>query len=115
MMETTMAVSDAYLDYLRDLLGWLPQLRIKRMFGGAGLYSDERFFAIADEGDLYLKADHESEDFYKRGGGRQFTYESKGKLTRMNFWSLPADVQEDPELLRRWVDMAIDTALRAGH
>ncbi len=107
-----MAVSDAYLAYLNDLLVWLPRLRIKRMFGGAGLYSDECFFAIADDGDLYLKADSESVAFYRQGGAEQFTYASKGKLSHMNFWSVPADIQEDPELLQRWVGMAIDTALR---
>jgi DNA transformation protein len=108
-----MAISDEYMDYLKDLLAWLPQLRIKRMFGGAGLYSDELFFAIAGDGDLYLKADSESVEFYKQGGGEQFVYESKGKVSRMNFWSVPADIQEDPEQLRHWVGMALDTALRA--
>ncbi|MEJ2454044.1 MAG: TfoX/Sxy family protein [Candidatus Thiodiazotropha sp.] len=108
-----MAVSDAYLAYLHDLLGWLPRLRIKRMFGGAGLYSDECFFAIADDGDLYLKADSESVSFYRQGDAEQFMYESKGKLSRMNFWSVPADIQEDPDQLRRWVGMAIDTSLRS--
>jgi len=108
-----MAVSDAYLDYLKDLLSWLPQLRIKRMFGGAGLYSDDLFFAIADDGDLYLKADGQSVDFYLDGGSEQFTYESKGKLSRMNFWLVPAEVIEDTDALQRWVSVAMDAALRA--
>jgi DNA transformation protein and related proteins len=108
-----MPVSEEYLDYLRDLLNWLPQLRIKRMFGGAGLYSDDIFFAIADDGELYLKADKESVAFYRNGGSEQFTYETKGKLSRMNYWSVPAEVIEEPDELRRWVGIALDTALRA--
>jgi DNA transformation protein and related proteins len=108
-----MPVSEEYLDYLRDLLNWLPQLRIKRMFGGAGLYSDDIFFAIADDGDLYLKADKESMVIYQKGGSEQFTYETKGKLSRMNYWSVPAEVIEEPDELRRWVGIALDTALRA--
>ena len=108
-----MPVSEEYMDYLRDLLDWLPQLRIKRMFGGAGLYSGDLFFAIADDGDLYLKADKESLAFYQQGGSEQFSYESKGKVSRMNFWLVPAEVQEAPEELRRWVNVALDTALRA--
>jgi DNA transformation protein and related proteins len=108
-----MPVSEEYLDYLRDLLNWLPQLRIKRMFGGAGLYSDDIFFAIADDGDLYLKADKESVIFYRNGGSEQFTYETKGKLSRMNYWSVPAEIIEEPDELRRWVGIALDTALRA--
>jgi DNA transformation protein and related proteins len=108
-----MPVSEEYMDYLRDLLNWLPQLRIKRMFGGAGLYSDDIFFAIADDGELYLKADKESVVFYQSGGSEQFTYEMKGKLSRMNYWSVPAEVIEEPDALRRWVGIALDTALRA--
>jgi DNA transformation protein and related proteins len=108
-----MAVSDPYLEYLKELLAWLPQLRVKRMFGGAGLYSDERFFAIADDGDLYLKADAQSEAFYREGGSEQFSYAQKGKVSRMNYWSVPAEVLEAPDRLRHWVDVALDTAMRA--
>ena len=108
-----MAISDTYLAYLEELLAWLPQLRIKRMFGGVGLYSEELFFAIADDGTLYLKADAESVDVYRQGGGEQFTYESKSKLSRMNYWSVPAEVIEEPDELRRWIGVALDTALRA--
>ena len=108
-----MAITEAYLDSLKDLLSWLPQLRVNRMFGGAGLYSEEIFFAIADDGGLYLKADAQSTAFYRDGGGEQFTYTSKGKLSRMNFWSVPAEVLEEPDHLRRWVNVAMDTALRA--
>jgi len=108
-----MAISDSYLDYLQDLLAWLPQLRIKRMFGGAGLYSGDRFFAIAVAGELYLKADAQSVEFYRQGGGEPFRYDAKGNSRRLNFWSVPADIIEEPEALRRWVDEALDTALRA--
>ncbi len=108
-----MAISDDYLEYLKELLEWLPQLRAKRMFGGAGLYSDEIFFAIADDAGLYLKADAQSVEFYRKGGGEQFTYESKGKVGKMNFWSVPADVLEDSDELRVWVRIALDAALRA--
>lgn len=52
-----MAVSDDYLEFLRDLLDWVPGLRAKRMFGGIGLYSDSGFFALVDQDSLYLKAD----------------------------------------------------------
>jgi DNA transformation protein and related proteins len=108
-----LAISDAYLEYLKELLEWMPQLRVKRMFGGAGFYQDDLFFAIADDGNLYLKADLHSESFYRDGGSEQFTYQSKGKLSRMNYWSVPAEVAEKPEELRRWVGIALDTALRA--
>lgn len=109
-----MAVSDQYLDYLRDQLDWLPRLRIQRMFGGAGLYSGERFFAIAHEDGLFLKADARSRDFYARGGAEPFIYASRTGPRRMNFWSVPADILEDPDRLSRWVEVALESAGRAG-
>ncbi len=108
-----MSVSADYLEYVQELLEWLPALRVKRMFGGVGFYSDELFFAIADDGNLYLKGDGLSEPTYREGGAEQFSYEAKGKIVRLNYWSVPADVLEEPEELRRWVRMALDTALRA--
>jgi len=108
-----MAISAEYLEYLKELLEYLPRLRVKRMFGGAGFYSDERFFAIATDDGLYLKADAESEPFYRRGGAKRFTYQAKGKTTHLNFWSVPADVLEDPDELERWSHIALDAALRA--
>lgn len=109
-----MAISDDYLEYLKETLEWLPQLRVKRMFGGAGFYSDGLFFAIADDAGLYLKADKQSEPFYRDGGSVQFTYEAKGRVTRMNFWSVPIDILEEPDELGRWVGIALETARRAG-
>lgn len=108
-----MAISADYLEYLKELLEWLPQRRTRRMFGGAGFYSDEVFFAIADNSGLYLKGDSQSEPFYRKSGAEPFTYEAKGKINRLNFWSVPADVLEDPEALQRWVRIALDAALRA--
>lgn len=108
-----MAISAEYLEYLKELLEYLPRLRVKRMFSGAGFYSDEIFFAIATDAGLYLKGDTESEPFYRQGGSERFTYQVKGKTTHLNFWSVPAEVLEDPGELERWSHLALNAALRA--
>ena len=41
-----MAVSEHYIEFIQDLLADFEPLRIKRMFGGAGVYSGDLFFAI---------------------------------------------------------------------
>jgi len=109
-----MSVSNDYLEYLHDLLAWVPALRHRRMFGGAGLYGDDLFFAIVADDTLYLKADDQSRPFYRAGGGDAFVFVSKkGESSTMDYWSVPADVLEEPEVLERWVRAALDTALRA--
>ena len=39
-------LSDDYLVFVKDQLGWLEEISIRRMFGGAGIYCDGDFFAI---------------------------------------------------------------------
>ncbi len=107
-------VSDEYLDYLRDLLDWVPGLRLKRMFGGLGLYSDNGFFAIVDRDTLYLKGDDLNRERYREGGAERFSYLRKGKPAGMDYWSVPADVLEDAERLEEWVRAAMDAALRGA-
>jgi DNA transformation protein len=52
-----MPVSEHYIAFVQDLLADFAPLRIKRMFGGAGIYSGDLFFAILAEDNLYLKVD----------------------------------------------------------
>jgi len=43
-------------DAIRDLFQGLGEVRIRRMFGGQGVFSDELMFALEAGGELYLKA-----------------------------------------------------------
>ena len=61
-----MAVSDGDLAFVLDQLAGLGDLRAKRMFGGVGLYCGERFFALIDDGVLYLKVDDLTRARYTR-------------------------------------------------
>jgi DNA transformation protein and related proteins len=109
-----MPVSEEFLNYLRELLEWVPELRAKRMFGGYGLYSGDAFFAILVDNALYLKGDDQAREIYRAGGGTVFGYLRQGKPQTMDYWSVPAEVLEEPETLRAWVRGAIDAALRAN-
>jgi DNA transformation protein len=105
-----MSVSDDYLVFVQDQLGGLGEIRVKRMFGGAGLYLDGMFFAIVADDVLYFKvddsnrADYEAEDM---GPFRPF-----GGDTEMSYYEVPADVLEDPDELRAWVGKAVEVAGR---
>ena len=108
-----MSVTSEYLAYVRDLLGWVPELRSRHMFGGVGLYSGERFFAILADDTLYLKADDASRPLFRDGGAEAFSYLRQGKACALDYWSVPAEVLEEPDLLRQWGTAALDAALRA--
>ena len=53
-------------DAIRDLFQGLGEVRIRRMFGGQGVFSDELMFALEAGGELYLKADETSVGAFSR-------------------------------------------------
>ena len=70
-----MPVSEHYIAFVQDLLAGFAPLRIKRMFGGAGIYSGDLFFAILVEDTLYLKVDDGNRAAYQDRGIQPFVYE----------------------------------------
>ena len=94
-------------------LNGLGNLRVKRMFGGTGIYCDDLFFAILVEDEIYLKADERSRVDFKRRGLKPFTYAMKnGRRATMSYYPVPADVLEDTEQLNTWAHKALDAARR---
>ena len=108
-----MSASAEYLAYLAELLAPLGHIRSKRMFGGAGIYCEELFFAIVIDDVLYLKADDESRAAFEAEGLEPFRYEAKGKLMQMNYYRAPDEALESPALMLPWARNALAAALRA--
>ena len=101
-----MSVSDEYLVFVQDQLRGLGEITVKRMFGGAGLYLDGVFFAIVADDVLYFKVDDSNRADYEAEGMGPFR-------PLMSYYEVPADVLEDPEVLRTWVGKAVEVAGRA--
>ncbi len=108
------AVGKEFMEFVQEALAPIGQIRIRRMFGGAGVYADDVFFAILDDGQLYLKADTESQPLFEAEGLTQFTFTKKdGTVEKMRYFAAPEEVFEDEDLLREWTSLALDAALRA--
>jgi DNA transformation protein len=108
-------VSDRYIDFARDLLTDFEPLRIRRMFGGAGVYSGERFFAILVDDALYLKVDADNRAQYEQRGLVPFSYETKaGRKVPMSYYPAPPETLEEREALKPWVRGALEAARRAS-
>jgi DNA transformation protein len=99
--------------YCTELLAPAGAVRSKRMFGGYGLYVDDVFVAIVVQDALYLKADEESRHQFETAGGHRFTYTRQGKPQGMAYWTVPAEAMDSPALMRPWVLLALQAALRA--
>jgi DNA transformation protein len=109
-----MALSKGFIETLHDTLGFLPELAVKRMFGGAGVYTAGLMFALADDDMLWLKTDAETVTLFEAEGLPEFVYVTRdGEQMSMSYRRAPEDVFEDVDAARRWCQLGIDAALRA--
>lgn len=109
-----MPAKDAFASYCAELLSGLGAVRVKRMFGGHGIYVDDVFIAIVVGETLYLKADAQTLPRFEAEGCAPFTYAAKGKRqVSLGYRAAPAEAMDSPALMRPWARLALDAALRA--
>lgn len=87
--------------------------RLRRMFGGHGIFCDGVMFALIADDTVYMKVDVETRQDFIDAGGLPFTYERSGKPFEMSYVSLPDDAAEDIDAMRPWAHMALAAANRA--
>lgn len=102
-----MPVSQSFLDMLVDMLAPIGPVSARRMFGGAGLYSNDVMFAIIDDDALYLKGNEASAAKFEAEGCGKFTYDGKSKPVSMSYWRAPERLFDDPDELVAWARDAI--------
>lgn len=102
-------------DLLRDLFVSLPEVSIRRLFGGKGIYSDGLIVAIVMRGELLLKADDETIPEFRAAGCTQWIYANRksGRPVAMPYWTLPDGAIDDPDDMQRWALLAFEAARRA--
>ena len=109
-----MAVTEAFAAHVQELLSSLGAIRIKKMFGGAGVYAHDMMFGLIAGETLYLKVDDFTEAEFAAAGSEPFVFGMKdGTSLTMRYWRLPDDAADDPEASSRWARLALDAALRA--
>ena len=111
-----MALSSSFLDHAKELFAPFGDIRIRKMFGGAGVYCDDLFFALLDDDAVFLKVDEETRGEFEARGLAPFSYESKdGEVMVMKgYFAAPEVIFEDDDELKRWGTMALDAAGRAA-
>ncbi|MBO6562582.1 MAG: TfoX/Sxy family protein [Nisaea sp.] len=109
-----MGTSKELADYITDMLEPLGEIRAHRMFGGYGIKYGEVNFALLLDDLPYFRTDDASRPVYEEHGSSPFQYMRKGKLATLgNYWEVPADILEEPDIFRHWARTAIEAAIRA--
>ncbi|WP_422018411.1 TfoX/Sxy family protein [Roseateles sp.] len=107
---------DAFTELCVELLSPLGRVRTRRMFGGQGVYVDDLFVAIIDDGQLFLKADDITRERFDAAGCAPFTFADKdGEPVITRYRRPPEDALESPPLMLPWARLALEAALRAAN
>ena len=96
---------DSFKDFVLDQLQELLDLECRAMFGGYGLYQEERFFGIIFKGRLYFKTDAKSAVRYRKLGMKPFR--PNRKQTLKTYYEVPLDILEDRDQLATWAKEAV--------
>ena len=102
-------------EFIRELFSPFGAVTVKRMFGGAGIWSEGLMFGLVFDGAIFLKVDETSIPEFEREGSRPFVYtraKSKGRVGRasLSYWRLPERLYDDPEELAVWAARALAIA-----
>ena len=103
-----MALSETYYKSTLAMITQARPVTAKKMFGGAGLYCQDAFFAVMDDDRTYFKVDAESEPTYlalNMAGWGEI------KTGGFRYREVPAHILAEPESLGMWIDAAVKATL----
>lgn len=102
-------------DGIREIFADILPVRVRRMFGGLGVYDDERIFALVFQDEIFLKIDEQTQGRFEAAGSQPFTYEARGRERALGYWRLPDAALDDSDELRLWTDLARAAARRRAN
>jgi DNA transformation protein and related proteins len=109
-----MAVTADFLRYVLDQLAGLGRVTPRRMFGGVGLYHDERFFGLIAGDTLYFKVNDSNRGDYEARGMHRFRPFPDKPYWSMTYYELPADALEDADECAAWARKSVAIAAVAA-
>lgn len=103
-----------FVAHVVELLSAAGPVRVRRMFGGHGVYLDELFVGIVAGERLFLKCDDAGRARFEAAGCEPFGFDTRtGHRTVLGFWSAPPEAMESPALMLPWARLALQAALAA--
>ncbi len=108
-----MSFDEGLYAWVQEALEPIGSVSMRKMMGGATLYLDGTIFAILDEGEIWFKADAESDAIWDEEGCERFSVTFKdGKVDTMNYRRGPTDVYDDAEAMQLQARLAVEAGMR---
>jgi DNA transformation protein len=109
-----MRVKSDLASYVTEQLTFLGRIANRSIFGGIGIFIDDRLLGIVINGLLYLHTDKSNIDDYLSRGMEQFKpYPNAFDLTT-DHHRVPQEVLDDPEQLKSWGERALVAAIESA-
>ncbi len=104
-------------DFIAELFAPFGRVTVRRMFGGAGLFTEGLMFGLVFDGAIFLRVDEASIPDFEREGSAPFVYtraRSPGRVGRhlLSYWRLPERLYDEPDELVSWARRALAIAER---
>lgn len=109
-----MRVKSSLAGYVAEQLAPLGRITSRAIFGGVGVFIDERLLAIVMGEKLYLHTDKSNLDDYVARGMQQFKpYPNAFDLTT-DHHEVPPEIVNDAEQLKIWGERALNAAIESA-
>ena len=105
--------SGEFVAHVKDLLGDIPNVVVKPMFGGHGIFRENVMFGSLARDVMYLRADGDRAAQLKADGSEQFGFEMGGKAMTMPYWTVPSNALDDRDSMTELAVAAFADALAA--
>jgi DNA transformation protein len=109
-----MRVKSELANYVEEQLAFLGRISTKSIFGGIGIFVDERLLGIVMDDKVYLHTDASNLRAYQDRGMPPFKpYPNAFDLTT-DHHQVPREIVDDPALLKQWGERALAAAIEAA-
>jgi len=109
-----MRVKSSLASYVAEQLAPLGRMSSRTIFGGVGVFIDDRLLAIVMGEKLYLHTDKSNLDDYVARGMQQFKpYPNAFDLTT-DHHEVPQEIVNDAEQLKVWGERALIAAIESA-
>ena len=110
-----MVASARFAGFLREQLGPLGPVTVRRTFGKSGIFFEGVMLGMVADDALYLRVnDGNREMFAEAASSRSLNYEKGGRSIDLALWRAPDRLMDDPDELVMWSRLALAAAHRVA-
>lgn len=112
MIKKPNPLHSATAELAREIFAPLGHITLKRLFGGAGIYCNQLFFALIFHDEIHLKVDAATEPLFQAAGSKPFVYHNpkRAQPVQLSYWTLPSEALDDFDCAVQWGRLALHSA-----